>query len=102
MSITVRLWLESDFIKIVKGDRWLTTLLANANTFSGEMLKVAQSTMHKLKHYDVIFGDNEPKRILATDYEMLFKFIKAEYSVCPDQVWEVKCSYKNIPLPKQN
>lgn len=102
MSITVRLWNSEDLKKILNGDRWLTTLLANAKTFDEKMLKTHSNVRKSIKQYQAEFVQDNDVKLYATDDEMVLKFIKEEYyighliSLC-----EVKISHRPVDIPQE-
>lgn len=101
MGIAVRLWTSEDLQKVLDGDKWLTTLLANAGTFSLEMIKVQNRIRDRIKCYAAFWnGDVEPTTLYATDDEMVMKFIEADYVCHPENLMEVITEYRTmIPQP---
>jgi len=101
MGIAVRLWTQADLSKVMDGDRWLTTLLANAKTVNESMAIVLTQNRQKIQEYSVLWGnDEEETTIYATDDEMLLEFLKAEYTALPTYVAEVITTFRDVSLPQ--
>lgn len=101
MGITVRKWTKEDLLKVLNGDRWLTTVLANTRTFSESMMMtVAQTRMKTNTYYATWEDDEEVTTIYATDDEMLFQFLKADYTKLPTYLVQVETTLKNVLIPQ--
>lgn len=105
MSITVRLWSSEELKKVLDGDRWLTTLLANSKTLSEKMCETHDKVRQSIKHYQAGFAwQDEPFEevtLYATDDEMLLKFIKEEYYIGQLMfLCEVKTEYRPVDIPQ--
>ena len=99
MSITVRQWSEADLNRVINGDRWLTTVLANATSFSVEAIRAISSVRYNIKHYEMMFAlDDEPRILKATDDEMMLRFIDSEFTSRPIELWEVVRSYRKVAM----
>lgn len=98
MGIAVRLWTSEDLNKVLEGDRWLTTLLANAKTFGEESIKVINKVRPKVKRYVCTWADgfDSITDIYATDDEMLLKFLDADYTERPVDIMEVITTYRTV------
>ena len=105
MSITVRQWNDEELEKVVKGDNWLATILANCKSFSDRAIRTYSQIRYKIKQYDVYFADDgmsifsECVTIFATDEAMLHKFISAEYTSSPCEIKQVITTYVNVSIP---
>lgn len=102
MGITVRKWTKEDLLKVLKGDRWLTTLLANVKTVNEPMMMIVARTRMKTKTYYVKWegDDKEVTTIYATDDEMLLQFLKADYTKLPTYVTEVVTNFRDVSFPQ--
>jgi len=102
MSITVRLWNSEDLKKVLNGDRWLTTLLANAKTFDEKMCKTHNNIRKSIKQYQASFVQDNNVTLYATDDEMVLKFIKEEYFIGHlTYLCEVKTSHRPVDIPQE-
>lgn len=101
MGIAVRNWTKEDLLKVLKGDRWLTTLLANVRTVNESMMMtVAQARMKTKTYYATWEGDKEVTTIYATDDEMLLQFLKADYTKLPTYLVQVETTFRDVSLPQ--
>lgn len=101
MGIAVRTWTKADLSKVLKGDRWLTTLLANVRTANESMmLAIAQTRMKTKKYYAKWEDDEEVTTVYATDDEMLLKFLNADYVRLPIYVTEVTTTFRDVSFPQ--
>lgn len=98
MGIAVRLWTSEDLKKVLGGDRWLTTLLANAKTRDKAMSDVIFKVQSKVKRYVCTWaeGFDSITDIYATDDEMLLKFLDADYTERPVDIMEVITTYRTV------
>lgn len=101
MGIAVRSWTTEDLSKALCGDKWLTTLLANAKTFDDSMMFVLTQSRINVKTYHVRFEDDEESTtIYATDDEMLLKFLEADYTRLPIYAMEVITTFRDVSFPQ--
>lgn len=106
MSVTVRLWSSEDLQKVLEGDRWLCTILANSKTFNREMMRVHSRMIHLklVKEYEITYTDSQDSdetiSINATDDEMLLQFIGKEYTIEPKYIAEVTRQYRYLEIPQ--
>ncbi len=94
MSITVRLWNDTD-LKAINHDKWLATLLMNTNTLTEEMSQ-AYPYKQVRKYLCEWVKDHNQHTILATDERMLLKFIDAEYTRRPDFIYQKITQYRPV------
>lgn len=101
MGIAIRIWSKEDLSKVMQGDRWLTTLLANVRTFNDSMmLEVAKARMNSKKYYAKWDDNEEMSTFYATDDEMLLKFLNADYVRLPTSVTEVITNFRDVSFPQ--
>ncbi len=102
MGITVRKWTKEDLLKVLKGDRWLTTLLANVRTVNEPMMMIVARTRMKTKTYYATWegDDKEVTTIYATDDEMLLQFLKADYTKLPTYLVQVETTFRDVSFPQ--
>ncbi len=98
MSITVRLFSNSDLLIISEGgDKFLTTVFVNGKTFSSTEMKIYSKIRSGLKTYQVFFNDGESINIKAIDSESLKWFLSKEYKTeYIEAIDEIKTQY--IPV----
>lgn len=101
MSITVRLWTETELKKAHTGeDRELTTLLLNKTTLSEQEARYYPYNLRR--SYEALWMDEgEPVTIYAPDDEMVLWFIRQDYVRLPDVLYEVLTEYRYIELPRK-
>ena len=89
MSITVRLWTDTDLLNLASDDNLLTTFF-NVKTYSQKELSRLYELTEKRKTYFIYFDtqddsefesndDYEPRKVYAVSDESLRWFLKQEY-----------------------